>query len=154
MSRTSAEKYNMYDIKLKKRAIMSIYMNGDKVKNFRTRDNRRGLPKLYVVKSGLEIIYVGQTTRAIGRRLREGLQGQEQTRSYPYKWKHLSNVSILIWCFEGRSARYVETVEGEVVFLLRICTGKWPKYQVEIHFHNAKTDEKEVAEAILKHAAG
>jgi hypothetical protein len=44
--------------------------------------------------------------------------------------------------------KWVETVEAELVFLFRKQTGKWPRYQTEIHFHNATARQKEGAEGI------
>ena len=152
MTVTSVENYHRYDIRLHNKAIESIYRNGHEIKSFVRPDNRSDLQKLYVVKSNSEIIYIGQTNRNVRDRLRYGLKAEGKGGYYGYMWSNLPKVCILIWCFDGKTKEYVETVEGEVVFLVRMRTGKWPSYQMEIHFHNAKTDEVEVAKAILREA--
>lgn len=152
MPKTNTMNYHKYHIKLKNRKIHRIYMEGRELASFVKPDNQSRLPKLYVVKSDSEIVYVGQTTRNMRRRLYDGLQAQGKGGYHGYMWKDLSSVYILIWCFEGKDERYIETLEGELVFLLRTRTGQWPKGQMEIHFHNAKIDEVKLAEAILREA--
>lgn len=127
-------------------------MNGQKIESFIQPDNHSKLPKLYVVKSGAEVIYVGKTTQNMRTRLRQGLQAQGETGYYGYIWKDLPEVNILVRCFPNRSESYVEAIEGELVFLLRKRKGKWPERQMEIHFHNASKDEIKVAEAIYAEA--
>jgi len=147
--------YQRYRIMLKNREIASIEMRGHKVKSFTQPDTKNKLPKLYVVKSGSEVIYVGLTSQSIKTRLRDGLQAQGEKGYYGYKWKDLSEVDILIWCFPQESMERIEAVEAELVYFLRQHTGKWPKYQMEIHFHhNISKDEIKVAEAIFKESCG
>ncbi|TDE05820.1 hypothetical protein [Flavobacterium sandaracinum] len=43
---------------------------------------------------------------------------------------------------------FVEAVEGELVYLVRQKTGKWPLFQNEIHFNNCD-GALEVAEDVL-----
>jgi hypothetical protein len=162
MPSRSAGNYSMYVVKLKKKDIDSVYIDSVYMKkdgsnkkrvgstHFVEPDTQGNMAKLYVVKSDSEIVYVGKATRPIRSRLREGLRA-----SYPYMWRHLPKVSILIWCFPDKKDKleeYAETIEGEVVFLLRECTGKWPKYQMEIHFHNAKPVDAKKAKAIYREA--
>ena len=46
---------------------------------------------------------------------------------------------------------FVESVEAELVYLVRNKTGKWPKNQNEIHFNNFEIEKaKQVAEKIYK----
>ncbi len=45
----------------------------------------------------------------------------------------------------------IETVEAEVVFLIRQRTDQWPKYQTEIHFHQSNNAHRAAAQAILNH---
>jgi predicted GIY-YIG superfamily endonuclease len=146
-------KYNHYRVNLKDRRIASIEINGQKAKSFVQPDNRSE-PKLYIIKSGSEIVYIGKTTQNIRTRLWQGLTAQGEHGYYGYMWKDLPEVDILVWCFPGEDERYVETLEGELVFLYRKHTGKWPMHHMEIHFHNAKKDEVELAEAILREARG
>ncbi|GAG46357.1 unnamed protein product, partial [marine sediment metagenome] len=63
-------------------------------------------------------------------------------------------VDILVWSFSGEDKKYIETLEGELVFLHRKHIGKWPVDQMEIHFHNAKKDEVELAQLIFNEAKG
>jgi hypothetical protein len=167
MSSRSAKNYNMYVVTLKKEGNYSVEMMRDGSdtgregsRHFVKPDTRKGIPKLYVVKSDSQIVYVGQTTRPIAARLKEGLRERKNGhKSYSYMWKDLPEVSMLIWCFDDRrfddnGKEYGETIEGELVFLLRSGDKKrkWPRYQMEIHFHDAKTDEVEVAERIFREA--
>ena len=147
-------KYNHYRVNLKDRRIASIEINGQKVKSFVQPDNHSELPKLYIIKSGSEMVYIGATTQNIRTRLWQGLNAQGEHGYYGYMWKDQSEVDILVWSFSGEDKRYVETLEGELVFLYRKHTGKWPMDQMEIHFHNVKKDEVELAEAIFREARG
>lgn len=150
---TDVKNYHRYRLKLANRDIASIEFNGQKVKSFMQPDNHSELPKLYIVKSKSEAIYIGQTTQNMRTRLRYGLKAHGKTGYYGYMWKDLDEVDILIWCFPSKSDKYVEAIEGELVYLFRNRTGKWPKYQMEIHFHNATEDEIKVTEAIFKESA-
>lgn len=142
--------YHRYRLKLAAREITSIEFNGQKVKSFKQPDNLGKLPKLYIVKTKSEAIYIGQTTQNIRTRLRQGLKAWGKSGYYGYMWKDLHEVDILIWCFPGKNDKYVEAIEGEVVYLFRSRTGKWPKYQMEIHFHNATKGQIRIAETIFE----
>ena len=142
--------YNRYRLRFKDKEILSIEMDGQEINRFVGPDNQSKLPKLYIIKSGPEAIYIGQTTQGMRTRIRYGLKAEGKTGYYGYKWKDLAEVEVLIWCFPNKSVEYVEAIEGELVFLFRKHTGRWPRYQMEIHFHNASENEIEVAEAILK----
>jgi predicted GIY-YIG superfamily endonuclease len=129
---------------------MSVQLFGTDLRSFTDPDTKRGLPKLYVIRSGSEVVYVGQTTQSIRTRLRQGLKAKGESGYYGYMWRDLDGVEILVWCFPNRDKEYVETVEGELVYLHRKRKGKWPERQMEIHFHNASADEVEAAEAIYR----
>jgi hypothetical protein len=146
--------YHRYNVKLKERNIVSIERSKGKAHYFVEPDNHSQLPKLYIVKSGSEVIYIGQTTQNMRTRLRYGLKASGETGYYGYVWKDLPEVEILIWCFPDKTKDYVEAIEGELVYLFRKHTGKWPKYQMEIHFHNAGMDEIKVAEVIFEEVCG
>ena len=108
MYNKALKNYHRYNIKLKDKAIESIYMNGRKLKRFEQPDKPH-TGKLYVVKSGSEIVYIGQTKQNMRRRLYDGLKGK-----YRYMWKDLPEVCILIWSFDGdgEDSEYLETIEG------------------------------------------
>ena len=136
-----AKNYHRYRFRLKNRQIESVQLVGTQLRNFRDPDTKQGLPKLYIVKAGSEVVYVGQTNQSIRTRLRQGLKAKGEGGYYGYMWKDLHTVEILLWCFIDRDKKYVETVEGEFAYLCRKRKGKWPKHQMEIHFHNALSDE-------------
>jgi len=153
-TRMQVKNYQRYRIVLKNKRIASIELDGHEEKGFKRPATKNNLPKLYVVKSGSEVIYVGITSQSIRNRLGYGLKAQGKGGYHGYKWKDLSEVDILIWYFPKESRDYVEAVEAELVYLFRKCTGKWPKHQMEIHFHDASEDEIKAAEAIFKESCG
>ena len=154
-TRMQVKNCQRYRITLKNRKIASIEMSGHKVRSFTQPDTENKLPKIYVVKSGSKVIYVGVTSQSIRNRLRHGLEAQGKSGYHGYKWKNLNEVDILIWCFpEEESLDRIEAIEAELVYLLRQHTRKWPEYQTEIHFHNTSEDEINVAKAIFKESCG
>lgn len=56
-----------------------------------------------------------------------------------------------IWCHEDapqeRADRDVETIEAEVVFLIRQAR-QWPRFQTEIHFHESNDEHRRIAAKI------
>lgn len=44
----------------------------------------------------------------------------------------------------------VETIEAEIVFLIRQMGGQWPAHQTEIHFHASESRHREAAETIAR----
>lgn len=107
------------------------------------------LPKLYVVKHDKDIYYVGITRQDIRKRLRYGFSAKGEHGYHGYMWKKQDTAELLIWSFPASTQERVEAVEAELVYFIREKTGKWPKYQMEIHFHGASEKEKQVAESIL-----
>lgn len=149
-ARMKVKNCQKYRITLKNRKIASVEMGGQKVRSFTKPDTENKLPKLYVVKSRSEVIYVGVTSQSIRRRLKYGLEAQGKGGYYGYRWKDLSEVEVLIWCFPEENLKHIEAVEAELVYLFRRRRGKWPEYQTEIHFHNSSEDEIKAAEATFK----
>lgn len=141
---------NKYKIEIAESKFRCIEANGDIGKGFDYPDVSDNLPKLYVVKRGKEIYYVGITRQDIRKRLRQGFSAQGEHGYHGYKWRHLPEVELLIWTFPGGKIEDAEAIEGEVVYFIRDRTGKWPKYQMEIHFHpRASEGERQVARSIL-----
>ena len=127
-------------------------------------------PKLYVISNDGIPIYVGKTTQPVADRLREGISGR-----YRYPWSHfLKEATVDIWTVkvgnhdietmkddpamkqangnrEKQEDTVLETVEGEVAFLIRQNYGQWPKYQIEIHFHQSQPEHREKAKEIVSH---
>jgi hypothetical protein len=104
------------------------------------------LPKLYVVSIDEKPVYVGQTTRFIRHRLWGGWTGR-----WPYKWRLQGNTATVdVWAHTDAkkgSALDIETVEAEVVYLIRQA-GQWPAFQTEIHFHESQDFHRQVAAEI------
>lgn len=143
--------YQRYRIKFKDKKIISIELNGQNVKSFKHPVTKNKLPKLYVVKSGSKVIYVGVTSQSIRNRLRYGLEADGKHGYQGYKWKdYLSEVGILIWCFPEEPFKRIEAIEAELVYLVRNHTGQWPECQTEIHFHKVSEEEKKVAKSIYQ----
>jgi hypothetical protein len=98
-------------------------------------------------------IYVGVTRQPIRNRLRFGWSASGKGGYYGYAWRHGLNEAILdVWCHEDapadKPALDIETVEAEVVFLIR-CSGQWPMYQTEIHFHPSTQIHRDIAARIM-----
>ena len=144
-----ANNYGKYRIKIADSKFRCIEANGEKGQGFMYPDVSDDLPKLYVVKHGKDIYYVGMTVQDIRKRLRQGFSAKGEHGYHGYKWKDLDTVEVLVWCFPGSNQDHVEAIEAELVYFIREKTGKWPKYQMEIHFHGASKSEMQVAKSIL-----
>jgi len=140
---------NKYKIQISDNKFICIETNGERGKGFVYPDVSDNLPKLYVVKHGKVIYYVGITRQDIRKRLRQGFSAQGEHGYHGYKWKGQDTAELLIWSFPGSTQECVEAVEAELVYFIREKTGKWPKYQMEIHFHGASESERQVAKSIL-----
>jgi len=144
-----ANTYNKYRIKISDSRCKCIEANGERGKGFLYPDTSDKLPKLYIVKHDKEIYYVGITSQHIRERLRYGFSAKGEHGYYGYKWKGLDSIELLIWSFPDSTKDHVEAIEAELVYFVRVKTGQWPKYQMEIHFHGASEQERQIAESIL-----
>lgn len=108
-------------------------------------------PKLYVASYHGEPIYVGITRQPVGTRLRYGWTARGRNGYHGYAWRHeFPAVDLDIWCHTDaveRNCRDVETVEAEIVYLIRKA-GDWPRFQTEIHFRQASEAHRAVAAQI------
>ena len=111
--------------------------------------------KVYVVSSRRKIMYVGSTTQPIGSRLNGALKANGANGYYGYKWKNSTNpLSLDVWILEdfgmkkGARSTIAETVEAEIVFLIRSQGGNWPEHQTEIHFHKSSKHHRRWANEI------
>jgi len=102
-------------------------------------------PKIYILKSGNEIVYIGYASQPIGARLNYGIKISGEKGYHGYKWKHLDKLELLVFVFnkefdgikdDDKYKTFVEAIEAELVYKVRNETGLWPKYQNEIHFNN------------------
>ncbi len=142
--------FNRYRIQIVDSTCRCIELNGQEISHFLAPDTKAGLQKLYVVKDGRDICYVGITSQPISSRLRIGLVDNGHFGYHGYKWKDkLKNAELLIWTFPALKKDSVEAIEAELVYYIRKKTGNWPKYQMEIHFHGASEAEKQIAKSIL-----
>jgi hypothetical protein len=112
------------------------------------------LPKLYIVSIDGRPIYVGTTKQALRNRLRFGWTATGKSGYYGYAWRRENTTADLdVWCHMdavGRNEVDVETVEAEVVFLIR-QSGQWPAGQTEIHFHPSEAIHRQAAASIMAH---
>lgn len=112
-------------------------------------------PKLYIVSVKGKPVYVGLTKQSVGNRLRFGMKANGRNGYHGYAWRHKHKSATLnVWCHvdaKDRSASDVETVEAEVVFLIRQHFGQWPDSQTEIHFHPSNARHRAIAKQIFGH---
>ena len=143
-------KFNRYRIKIVDSACHCLELNGHEISHFVAPDTKAGLQKLYVVKDGRDIYYVGITSQSMSARLRIGLVDNGHYGYHGYKWKDkVKQAELLICNFPATTRDSVEAIEAELVYFIREKTGNWPKYQMEIHFHRASESEKQVASLML-----
>ena len=150
-----AKEYYQYHLKITDRKISSIKLEDKEgkvveVNTFEKPVTCKDLPKLYVVKHRSEIIYVGVTSQGIRDRLRYGFQANGKQGYHGYPWKDLGEVDLLVWCFLEEPFERIESIEAELVYLVRNHTGQWLEYQTEIHFHKVTEEEKKVAKSIYQ----
>ncbi len=131
--------------KVSKAKVSLIEQHGDYKKGSWGLANKK-LPKIYILKEGKEILYVGITKRPLSERFRYGLTASGKNGYHGYAWKALARkvqsgpIDLFVYVFN--SEERTEVIEAEVVYLIRNKTGKWPRYQTEIHFHH-DADRKE-----------
>lgn len=126
-------------------------------------DNQDGLirskqPKIYVIKSENEFLYVGYASQSIKTRLGQGFRANGERGYHGYKWKKLKEVELIVFVFPiladfstKESRTYFEAIEAELVYQIRTQTGNWPTYQNEIHFNNGnRVVILEIAEEIFE----
>lgn len=97
---------------------------------------------------------MGHTKRSVRARLYEGWNATGKHGYHGYRVRHGNAKAVLsIWCHMDavdRNERDIETVEAEVVFLIR-SLGQWPEFQTEIHFHQSTKIHRKIAEDIMRH---
>jgi hypothetical protein len=109
---------------------------------------RSRYPKIYVIRSEEDFLYVGYASQSIITRLNQGFRAAGKNGYHGYKWKKLERVEVHVFVFPiladtptKESRLYFEAIEAELVFQIRTQTGKWPSYQNEIHFNNEFIEE-------------
>jgi hypothetical protein len=143
-------KFNRYKIQIVGSACRCVEVNGEQTACFIAPDTESGIQKLYVVMDGRDICYVGITSQPMSSRLRIGFVTSGHYGYHGYKWKDkLGQAELLVWTFPDTAKDSIEAIEAELVYYIREKTGNWPKYQMEIHFHEASEAERQVAKSIL-----
>jgi hypothetical protein len=69
------------------------------------------------------------------------------------RFKHKS-ATLNVWCHvnaKDRDCCDIETVEAEIVFLIRLHLNQWPESQTEIHFHPSEAKHRKAAKQIFDH---
>jgi hypothetical protein len=124
--------------------------------------------KLYIVYHGNEVLYVGEAHTSIKTRFQRGYNAFNYYKrnndiarnGYKgYKWldkvdNPQRNLSVSVVTFpqeydDKEKRKFIEAIEGELVYLIRNKTGNWPEFQNEIHFSNC-VGAKKFAKDILK----
>lgn len=117
-----------------------------KTANFSSPLTDTNLAKLYVLCLDKEIVYIGYTKQSLSNRLNSGLKANGKKGYYGYKWKQEEELDLCVFVFQDLFGeckeenkdyiQFIETVEAELAYKVRQETGKWPRFQNEIHFHN------------------
>ncbi|MBI5381907.1 MAG: hypothetical protein HZA31_08410 [Opitutae bacterium] len=110
------------------------------------------LSKIYALVDGQTVLYVGMTGQPMANRLRGAFQAAGETGYYGYKWKALGHaIVLLIWILPDLFPRHEdrEAVEAEVIFEIRNQLGYWPRWQNEMHFWNAQSTTRAIAQKIF-----
>lgn len=112
------------------------------------------VPKIYIASINKKPVYVGITKQNVRNRLRFGWNAAGNGGYHGYAWRrNNSNATLTVWGHADaleRNERDIETVEAEVVFLIR-SAGQWPAFQTEIHFHPSTDVHRRVAADIMRH---
>lgn len=118
-----------------------------------------GKPKLYIFSRDSKPIYVGATVQSMASRLNLGWKAQGAGGYHGYRFRHEgSEVNLDVWIDidevqargDGmRSGSDIETIEAEIVYLLRHRTGQWPAFQTEIHFYESNSAHRKEAEKVV-----
>lgn len=113
------------------------------------------LPKLYVVVAKGKPIYVGVTRQTMRQRLYAGWNASGKNGYHGYAWRRppRTEADLYVWCHSDAPmgpSEDLETVEGEVVYMIRNADGQWPSGQTEIHFHQSGKEHRELAVRIVE----
>lgn len=116
-------------------------------------------PKLYIFSRDGLPIYVGATVQSMASRMNLGWKANGKGGFYGYRFRHEgSEIDLDVWVdtdavverTDGmRSGSDIETVEAEIVYLLRHRTKQWPAYQTEIHFYQSNPEHRREAEKVI-----
>jgi len=112
------------------------------------------IPKLYVISRAGVPGYIGITTQSISSRLRYGLRAIGQHGYHGYRWRNQRGLALDIWCLTDarpkRASIEIQSIEAEVVFLIRKKFDQWPEFQTEIHFYPSTPFHRDAAARVLQ----
>ena len=139
-----------YRLRFNTRRFELLPLSGTSQVSERVRARR---PKLYVIASYGQPVYVGITNQPIRARLRLGWNADGSTGYYGYAFRrHLREARLFVWFHprtRGKAAiRDLETVEAEVAYLVR-KQRQWPRFQTEIHFYPSRAVHRKAAKAVV-----
>jgi hypothetical protein len=82
--------------------------------------------------------------------MRLGFNADGASGYHGYEWRHVLPVADLhVWCLmevpEEEEGLALECIEAEVVFLYRQSMGQWPRFQTDIHFHESREQDRNLA---------
>lgn len=107
--------------------------------------------KIYVLTADKKVLYIGTTKSSLKSRLNSGLKADGKNGYHGYKWKNEKKIRIFVWNFAELDKYQTENIEAELAFNVRNKTGKWPKFQNEIHFNNSYEEKgKRIAEKMYE----
>ena len=145
-------RYTLFLSGPEKERFIEIKVQDGKVTNFKRPVTLDKTPKIYILKYQDQIVYVGYASQSIGTRLGQGLRAAGLNGYHGYKWKQVEQLELLVFVFDKTIKgskheddvpyiAFAEAVEAELVYKVRQETGKWPKFQNEIHFNNEQLEK-------------
>ena len=117
-----------------------------------------GQPKIFVIKSCIEYIYVGYASESIFSRVSNGL-AESLGKAY-IKEEEFESEELDLFIFEfvlfadytkTETRNYYQSIQSELIYLIKSKTGRWPALQKQINVSNMNQNEtKEVAEEMFE----
>jgi len=121
--------------------------------NFRGEIFNNSNYKIYILKEKGIYVYVGITNQGIGKRFGQSFRAYIKAENNNkgkdgysgYKWiaKYMDKeLSLFVFDLgkEIKEEKYTESIEAEIVYLIRNRYNMWPTCQNEIHFNNEFDD--------------
>ena len=117
-----------------------------------------GQPKIFVIKSGIKYIYVGYASESIFPRLSNGLA--ESLGKAFIKEEEFESEELDLFIFEfvlfadytkTETRNYYQSIQSELIYLIKSETGKWPALQKQINVSNLNVKEaREIAKEMFE----
>lgn len=143
--------YISLELEIRDKKIISIFnLNSKKTQKTFTKPLTEKRYKLYVIKKNKEFLYIGITRQSLSSRFRLGFNADGGNGYHGYKWKDMKRVKVLVWVFDNYNENQIESIEAELVYLVRKQTNRWPRFQNEIHFNNDFVNGENIATQIFE----